>query len=84
MTPKGGSIHHINEEHLLIFICLADGYILCGSGVGVQWQISLSWVYISGFLWMMLVPESISRLIDPWLDLDSGLHPSWAGLSLVD
>lgn len=77
-------MYHVSEEHLLIFTCLADGYTLRGSGVGVQWQISLSLVYISGFLWMMLVPESISRLIDCWLDLDVGLPPSWAGFSLVD
>lgn len=66
----------MEESGILILIHLADVYALHGS----EGETGSSWK--EAFLWIMLVPESVFVLTDPWLDLDIGLASSWAGLPL--
>lgn len=68
-TPSGDSKLYEGEvsPH---FRHLADVYVLRGT-VG---QLTFSWAYSYGFLWMMLAPEPISGL------RDVGLAPCWAAL----
>ena len=62
--PHSVTLNGVKERRLLISICLASVYILCGAEQ-VEGQTSFSWMYSYCSHWVMLVPDSFSRLADP-------------------
>lgn len=61
MTLHAGIRNCMKERCLLIFVT-QQMFTRC---MALRGQITSSWVYSYGFLWMVRVPEPVSRLADP-------------------